>query len=429
MEQTYKYRVYPSEEAANEARRHINICRQVYNHSLGQYRAAPDDGKPSYTTLQNRLPTWKKQWPEWSDIYSKCLQMTVQRLFNGKKALRSLQSNGYDVGELKWKSPSEYRSIVYNQFGFDVDSNTDRADHAILRLAKIGEFEVRYHRPLPSDACVNQVVLKEEKSGKWYASVVLESNADLSSKPDIDSIDPRDTVGIDVGITKLIHDSDGRAVTPSDESGAWRRIERRHRELSRKQHGSNNWDTARQNLAAAYEELKNRREDLQAKLASWYTRRFDAVFLEDIHARDMLERYPNSKKIASMSWRKLISMFQHHGEKNGCHVLTISPEGTTKECAQCGVSTKKPLWVREHSCPSCGFVADRDQNAALVIQRKGLNELGIEPVMDSRVGMGDAEETPVETVFPTEIDENEHFSEVSAKHVIETGSLVTQISG
>ncbi|QLD88118.1 helix-turn-helix domain-containing protein [Natronomonas salina] len=108
MEQTYKYRVYPSEAVANEARRHIDICRQVYNHSLGQHRAAPNDEKPSYTTLQNRLPTWKKRWPECSDVYSKSLQMAVRRLFNSRKALRGLQSNGYGVGELKWKSPSEY---------------------------------------------------------------------------------------------------------------------------------------------------------------------------------------------------------------------------------------------------------------------------------------------------------------------------------
>lgn len=429
MEQTYKYRVYPSEGVADEARRHIDICRQVYNHTLGQHRAAPDAEKPSYTTLQNRLPTWKKQWPEWGDAYSKCLQMAVRRLFNSKKALRELQSNGYDVGELKWKSPSEYRSIVYNQFGFDVDSNTGRADHAILHLAKIGEFEVRYHRPLPNDASINQVVLKEEKSGKWHASVVFESETTQASKPGVDSINPKDTVGIDVGITKLIHDSDGRAITPIDESRIWNRIEKRQRELSRKEYGSNNWDAARQSIAAAYEELKNKREDLQKKLASWYTRKYDAIFLEDIHARDMLERYPNSKQVASMSWRKLIGIFEHHGEKNGCHVVTVPPEGTTKLCAQCGVSTAKPLWVREHSCPSCGFVADRDQNAALVIQHKGLDELGIGSVMDSRIGMGDAEVTPVETVLPTETSGNEQFSKVSAKHVIETGSPVAQTSG
>ena len=57
MEQTFNYRVYPTEDVAREARRHINICREVYNHALGLYDSAPNDDKPTYTQLQNKLPT------------------------------------------------------------------------------------------------------------------------------------------------------------------------------------------------------------------------------------------------------------------------------------------------------------------------------------------------------------------------------------
>jgi hypothetical protein len=73
----------------------------------------------------------------------------------------------------------------------------------------------------------------------------------------------------------------------------------------------------------------------------------------------------NSRNVAAMSWRKTIQAFKRHGEKNGCHVIEVPPEGTTKRCSQCGCSTEKPLWVREHSCPACGFEADRDYNSAL----------------------------------------------------------------
>ncbi|WP_205742986.1 helix-turn-helix domain-containing protein, partial [Halalkalirubrum salinum] len=61
MEQTFKYRVYMTDGVASEARRHINICREVYNHALGLYDSAPDGDKPTYTQLQNKLPTWKRQ--------------------------------------------------------------------------------------------------------------------------------------------------------------------------------------------------------------------------------------------------------------------------------------------------------------------------------------------------------------------------------
>ena len=74
-----------------------------------------------------------------------------------------------------------------------------------------------------------------------------------------------------------------------------------------------------------------------------------------------------------------------------------------------GVKTDKPLWVREHSCPSCGFEADRDANAAWNILSRGLKNIGVVH----------SESTPVETALPTD-------TVVSAKRVIETGSPITR---
>ncbi len=73
-------------------------------------------------------------------------------------------------------------------------------------------------------------------------------------------------------------------------------------------------------------------------------------------------------------WRDFMTLLEHHGEKNGCHLVQVNPRGTTKECASCGVETRKPLWVREHSCPTCGFETDRDWNAALNVRSRGLSK-------------------------------------------------------
>jgi len=77
-------------------------------------------------------------------------------------------------------------------------------------------------------------------------------------------------------------------------------------------------------------------------------------------------------------------------------VVLVDPAGTTKQCAKCGVETKKPLWVREHSCPSCGFTADRDHNASLEVYQRGLEQLGVE-FKQSELGLGQSEVTSVET--------------------------------
>lgn len=74
--------------------------------------------------MQDKLPEWKDKWTEWESVYSKTLQMAVRRIKNGETVLDELKERGHNVGELKWKAPREYRSITYNQFGFDVDSNT-----------------------------------------------------------------------------------------------------------------------------------------------------------------------------------------------------------------------------------------------------------------------------------------------------------------
>jgi IS605 OrfB family transposase len=243
VEQTYKYRASPTAEVASDARRHIDICRQVYNHALGLYNAAPDNEKPTYTTLQNKLPAWKQAWSIWTTVNAKCLQMAVRRIY--------------------------------------------------------------------------------------------------PEKPPVESITPADTVGIDLGILTVTHDSDGTAVTPLDEARDCDRIEQRHRELSRKQYESNNWEKAPQKLAAAYERLAAKRNDLREKLAGSYTKQYDAVFLEDLNVRGMLEQDRTGRNIASMAWRETIQAFKRHGKKNGCHVETVPPEGTTKRCAKCGVESAK----------------------------------------------------------------------------------------
>jgi putative transposase len=99
-------------------------------------------------------------------------------------------------------------------------------------------------------------------------------------------------------------------------------------------------------------------------------------------------------------------MLKHKCKREGTHFVEVDPEGTTKECAKCGVETEKPLWVREHSCPACGFEADRDANAARNILSRGLSDLGV----------GHSELTPVKTALPVDT------AVVSAKRVVETGS-------
>jgi putative transposase len=420
VEEAFQYRA-TSEDATTSttAWNHIQTCREVYNHALTQeYRPAPDHDKPSYNSMQNQLPDWKREWSEWKQVYSKCLQMVVRRIKHSESVLESLRERGFNTGRLKWKAPREYRSIKYNQSGFDVDDNTGRTGHATVSLSKIGDFHLDYHRPLPSNADINEVILKKQKTGDWTVSIVVEYDAEYPDKPAIEDIDIEDTVGIDLGITKLVHDSENRTFARLDEENDRERVEKRHRSLSRKQHNSENWNKARQSLARAYEQLKNRREDYREKLAHRYTREYDAVFLEDLDVASMIRQDKNSRNIAAMSWYQTLKAFERHGKKNGCRVVLVDPKGTTKQCANCGVETEKPLWVREHSCPSCGFTTDRDHNASLETHQRGLEKLGVE-FEQSALGLGQSEPTSVETGIS---EGTRHRDELLSNSVVEPES-------
>lgn len=88
------------------------------------------------------------------------------------------------------------------------------------------------------------------------------------------------------------------------------------------------------------------------------------MFVEELDVSGLFQSEGNSRNQQDAAWRKFIEMVEYKGELYGTHVVQVKPRGTTKECAECGVETEKSLWVREHSCPSCGFEADRDANAS-----------------------------------------------------------------
>ena len=87
-----------------------------------------------------------------------------------------------------------------------------------------------------------------------------------------------------------------------------------------------------------------------------------------------------------------MTLLEYKAELYGSHVVQVEARSTTRECASCDVETAKPIWVREHSCPSCRFETDRDANVAMNVLQRGCSELGL----------GWPGNTPVETVTATD---------------------------
>jgi putative transposase len=398
MQYNYKYRLTPDEAIRKELCHHIDVCRQLYNHCLHELNKS-DDGIPARYDLQGQLPNLKKWWSDLKGVHSKVLQMVVKRVYDNLSTLKAQKDSGRAVGMLKWKHPRDYLSLTYNQTGFKLKNTSGRPT---LWLSKIGEIPIRLHRKIPDDSAVKQVTVKREPTGEWFAVLGIETENDAPPKPE----NPERCVGIDVGILSYTHDSDGFSVGSLDLSDERDRLERAQRKLSRKQHGSTNYRKQQRVVAQRHADLKRKRRDFLHRLSAYYAREYDLVAVEDLDAKGLMELPSNSRNRASASWGTFLRMLKYKCDREGTHFVAVDPRGTTKECAACGVSTDKPLWVREHSCPSCGFEADRDANAALNILSRGLDH----------VGVVHSESTPVETALPT------GTLSVPAKRVVEAGS-------
>ncbi|QGA81673.1 Transposable element, IS605 OrfB family [Halomicrobium sp. LC1Hm] len=252
----------------------------------------------------------------------------------------------------------------YNQSGFKLDK---KGGQAVLSLSKLGDIPIRLHRAIPDGAKLKQVTLKKEATGEWFATFGVQIDHEPPEPPE----DPEKCVGIDVGILTYAHDTDGTAVGSLDLSDERERLEREQRDLSRKEHGSNNYEKQRRRVAECHADLRRKRRDFLHKLSNYYARKYDLVAVEDLNVKGMMESPSNSRNTASAAWRTFLSLLQYKCDREGTHFVAVNPRGTTKECASCGVSTDKPLWVREHSCPSCGFEADRDANAVVRLRLTG----------------------------------------------------------
>ena len=396
MQYNYKYRLDPTKSLRETLLYHVDTCRQLYNHVLYLFNEPEDI--PARYEVQGRLPDFKTWCDDLGEVHSKVLQMVVKRVYDNLSTLKAQKENGRAVGMLKWKPPREYRSLTYNQSGFELKNTSGRS---VLWLSKIGEIPIHLHRDIPENATIKQVTVKQEPTGEWFATFGINVDEATPEKPKT----PEKVVGIDVGILKYAHDTDGYAIESPDFSDERERLERAQRNLSRKQHGSANWEKQRRVVAERHAELKNKRRDFLHKLSNYYAREYDLVAVENLDAKGLVELPGNSRNRAGAAWGTFLRMLEYKCEREGTHFVAVTPRGTTKECASCGVSTDKPLWVREHSCPSCGFEADRDANAAWNILSRGLED----------VGVGYSESTPVETALPVD-------TSVSAKRVVETGS-------
>ena len=315
---SHKFRIYPSKTIQKKLQEQLELCRWLYNRLLFELNKAKEESrtlKPKDT--QSLIVNLKQENTNLKKVYSKVLQMVNYQLWSNIKALHKLKKNGKKVGKLRYKGKGWFKTLNFNQSGFKIDFENNK-----LILSKVGSIPIKLHRSI--EGKIKGVIVKREKSGKWYAIVQVEDKSE--PLPPIGKV-----VGIDVGVRHFLTDSDGRQVENTHfYERTLERIRILHKNLSRKQKGSKNREKARIKLAKAYEKLVNQRNDFLHKLSRFYINNYDVIVVEDLQIRNMVRNGNLAQKILDASWGKFIQLLSYKAERAGRKVVKVNPRGTSE---------------------------------------------------------------------------------------------------
>ena len=125
-------------------------------------------------------------------------------------------------------------------------------------------------------------------------------------------------------------------------------------------------------MARIHERITNQRKDMLHKASHHYVKHYQTIVIEDLKPANMVRNHCLAFSIADASWGMLRQYLENKAESAGRQVIAVAPHYTSQKCSQCGEYVQKSLSVRTHVCPFCGYVADRDHNAARNILQRGL---------------------------------------------------------
>jgi len=98
------------------------------------------------------------------------------------------------------------------------------------------------------------------------------------------------------------------------------------------------------------------------KLAGCVARSNDSIALVDLKSKNMVKNRCIAKSINDASWYDFRVWLEYFGKVFESKTIPITPNGRSQECSDCGTIVKKSLNTGTHV--NCGFVLDRDRNAA-----------------------------------------------------------------
>jgi len=351
IQKGFKFRLYPNAQQRELFAKHFGCARYIYNWALASKIEAyeKEQKTENYVSLGNKLPELKKELSWLKEVNAQSLQSSLKNVDNAFKRFFK-EKKGFP----RFKSKKQRRDSFHAPQAVNVDfeSNT-------ISVPKIKNISARLSRKF--EGKVKTITVKRVPSGKYFASVLVEVDEVIPSKPDIRE---DKTVGIDVGLKDYASLSTGEKINnPKHLRKTEQKLSRTQRRLSRKKKGSQNRDKQRSKVARLHERVTNQRNDFLHKFTHKLTHdnQVNSIVIEDLSIKNMLKNHCLAKSISDASWGKFFEFLSYKCDWYGKNLITIGRFDPSSRLCTCGIVNKElTLKDREWTCKKCGSFHDRD---------------------------------------------------------------------
>ena len=373
MLKSFKTEINPTEEQKARIRRTIGTCRYVYNFYLGHNKALHDNGEKFMTGKDFSLWLNNEYIPDNPDktwireVYSKAVKKSIE---DGCTAFTRFFKHQSDFPKFKKKGKSDVKMYFVRNNPKDCVCERHRLKIPTLGWVRIKE---KGYIPTTKDGYMIKSGTVSVKAGRFYVSVLVEI-------PDI-NIDnnSNEGIGIDLGLKDFAIVSNGKTYRNINKSAGLKKLEkqliREQRSLSRKYENLKKGEsTQRANIQKQklkvqklHHKMDNIRTDyINKTIAEIVKTKPSYITIEDLNVKGMMKNRCLSKAVASQKFYEFRTRLKAKCDENGIELRVADRfYPSSKTCHHCG-SVRKNLKLsdRIYRC-ECGYVADRDFNAAL----------------------------------------------------------------
>ena len=370
---SFKTEINPTEEQKAKIRKTVGTCRYIYNFYLTHNKELYDKGEKfmsgkSFSVWLNNeyLPqNPDKLWMK--EVSSKSVKRSIE---NGCIAFTRFFKHQSAFPNFKKKGRSDVKMYFVKNNPKDCRCERHRINIPSLGWVRIKE---KGYIPTTKDGFVIRSGHVSIKAGRYYVSVLIEiPNNKIANNSN-------EGIGIDLGLKDFAIVSNGKTYKNINKSAGLKKLEkqlvREQRCLSRKYENLKKGESTqkaniqkqRLKVQKLHHRIDNIRTDyINKTIAEIVKTKPSYITIEDLNVKGMMKNRHLSKAVASQKFYEFRTKLQAKCKENGIELRVVDRWfPSSKTCHCCGAVRKDlKLSDRIFKC-DCGYIEDRDFNAAL----------------------------------------------------------------